>query len=241
MAILLTFSGCSKNDDLIKGIDIVDDESKTTLKEEEPEYGGELVLPLTTIKSLNPLLNENVSYYHFNKLMFESLFEFDNEMNVKNILVEDYSLEDEGRIVNIKLRNDVFWHDGEKFTAEDVKFTIDTIKYAGNESAYGNLILSGVKPFGTSDVRHVIDVNISGDYSLQVIFDKSYSNALEILTFPIIPKHKFATGKNEKECYINALSQDITPIGTGPYKLDEYDKLKTIKLKVNENWWRNNR
>lgn len=238
IVISLTVSGCDKKDNLIKNIDLTEDENQTTLKEEEPEFGGELVLPITTIKSLNPLLSENVSYYYFSKLIFESLFELDSGMNVKNVLVEDYSLENEGKVVNINLRNDVFWHDGKKFTAEDVKFTIDAIKYGSSESAYKSLILNGVKPFGSSDIRHVLDVNIMGDYTLQVVFDRSYSNALEILTFPIIPRHRFVTGKSEKNAYINALANNITPVGTGPYKLDEYEKLKTIKLKVNESWWK---
>lgn len=237
IVILLTLSGCDKKDEIIKKIDFNEDESETALKEEKPEYGGELVLPITTIKSLNPLLSENISYYHFSKLIFESLFELDNDMNVKNVLAENYSIE-EGRIINISLRDDVYWHDGEKFTAEDVKFTIDTIKYSGNESAYGKLIMSGVRPFTTSDIRHILDVKVIGDYNLQIVFDKSYSNALEVLTFPIIPKHNFATGKNEKGYYSNALAKDITPIGTGPYKFAEYEKLKTIKLKANENWWK---
>ncbi|WP_077366917.1 peptide ABC transporter substrate-binding protein [Anaerosalibacter sp. Marseille-P3206] len=238
IVISLMVSGCDKKDNLIKNIDFREGENQTTSKEEEPKYGGELVLPITTIKSLNPLLSENVSYYYFSKLIFESLFELDNDMNVKNVLVEDYSLENGGKIVNINLRNDVFWHDGEKFTAEDVKFTIDSIKFGSSESAYRSLILSGVKPFGSSDIRHVLDVNVTGDYTLKIIFDKSYSNALEILTFPIIPKHRFAMGKSEKDSYLNALASNITPVGTGPYKFDEYEKLKTIKLKVNESWWK---
>ena len=238
MVISLTLTGCDNKNNIIKNIDFKEDESETVLKEEKPEYGGELVLPLTTIKSLNPLLSENISYYYFSKLIFESLFELDNDMNVKNILAESYSIEDEGRIINISLRDDVFWHDGEKLTAEDVKFTIDVIKYSGNESAYGKLIMNGIRPFATSDLRHILDVKINGDYNLQIVFDKSYSNALEVLTFPIIPKHNFTAGKNEKEYYINALAEDIIPIGTGPYKMDGYEKLKTIKLKVNENWWK---
>ena len=35
-----------------------------------------------------------------------------------------------GRTVSIELRDGIKWHDGEDFTAEDVAFTIDVIKYA---------------------------------------------------------------------------------------------------------------
>lgn len=229
-------TSCNGNKELVAGFDVIE-KKDNTLVEEKPQYGGELVLPLTTIKSLNPLLSENVKYYYFSKLIFESMFEFDNDLNIVNVLAKDYSIKDEGKIIDITLRDDVYWHDGEKFTSEDVKFTIDTIKYGAIDSTYKNLILSGVKPFSSSDIRHILDVKTTGDYSLEVVFDRSYSNGLEILTFPIIPKHVFSTGKNEKENYANALAEDVKIIGTGPYKLDEYEKLKAVKLKANENWW----
>lgn len=229
-------TSCNRDKELITGFDIIENENNTE-KEEKPQYGGELALPLTTIKSLNPLLSENVKYYYFSKLIFESMFDFDNDLNIVNVLAKDYSIIDEGRVIDITLRDDVYWHDGEKFTSEDVKFTIDTIKYGAIDSTYKNLILSGVKPFSSSDMRHILDVKTTGDYSLEVVFDRSYSNGLEILTIPIIPKHVFNTGKNERENYANALAEDIKVIGTGPYMLDEYEKLKTVRLKANENWW----
>ncbi|WP_416197673.1 MAG: Peptide/nickel transport system substrate-binding protein [Sporanaerobacter sp.] len=232
-------TGCENKAKIEKDIETLEDKSETVANEsDEPEYGGELVVPITTIKSLNPLLSENASFYHFSKLIFESLFQLDSNLNIENCLAEDYSIRDEGKVVDIRLKDDVYWHDGEKFTADDVAFTINAIKYGSGESAYKDLILNGLKPFSTSDIRHILDVKIVDDYNLEIYFDRSYSNALEILTFPIVPKHRFIA-KNEKASYINALNDEgYNPIGTGPYKFSQYEKLKTIKLVANEEWWK---
>ncbi|EOC99848.1 peptide ABC transporter substrate-binding protein [Caldisalinibacter kiritimatiensis] len=208
--------------------------------EYEPSYGGELVVPISYVKTFNPLMNKDKSLYYFYKLIYEGLFEFDQNLNIKNVLAENYSIEDEGQVINIKLRQDVSWHDGEKFTAEDVKFTLDTIKYGAQNSVYREMMSSIFKPGKPGDLEHILNVEIIDEYNLKIIFDRSYSNALESLVLPILPRHQFVEdGINIKEAYESALELDnFKPVGTGPYKFETYNKLKSVTLVVNENWWK---
>jgi peptide/nickel transport system substrate-binding protein len=241
IALAFCLFGCNKNDNEEQTTatehSIIEHKSK---KEEKPEYGGELIVPLTTIKTLNPLLSENISLYYFNKLIFESLFELDEQLNIKNVLAEDYSIEDEGRVISIRLRDNVFWHDGEKFTADDVRFTVDTIKYGNAQSIYKEMLDSGLKASNFSDWRHILKVNVIDDLNLQIVFDRNYSNGLETLTFPIIPKHVFVEGREGRSSYQRALEyENYIPVGTGPYKYEDYEKLKRIQLVANDKWWSN--
>ncbi|SCL94836.1 peptide ABC transporter substrate-binding protein [Sporanaerobacter sp. PP17-6a] len=207
-------------------------------EEEKPEYGGTLRVPLTTVETLNPLISENISYYNFSKLIFEGLFKLDKNLNIENQLVQNYEIKEDGKVIGIKLRENVVWHDGEKFTAKDVKFTIDTLKYAGNDNIYKNSILSNFKSYTSSDLRHIMDVKIIDDYNIEIVFDRAFSNGLEILTFPIIPRHIFVKGRENSSSYKAALAEDnYTPIGTGPYKFSKYEKIKSINLEANTNWW----
>ena len=82
----------------------------------------------------------------------------------------------------------------------------------------------------------VINTKIINNRAIEINFDKPYLNNLEILTFPIIPKHHFiAKGSN---AIVKALEiDDYIPIGTGPYKFDSYEKNKTIKLSRNTDYW----
>ena len=197
----------------------------------EPENGGNLVLPLTMLNTLNPLLSENLFYYYFSKLIFESLFELDNNLEIVPVLVKDYNVTEDGRTINIKLKDNVLWHDGEKFDAEDVAFTINTIKYANEDTVYKKMLNNTLGAFGSGSINRILNVEVLGPYELNIVFDRNFSYGLETLTFPIIPKHKFATDRENQKSYVAALTEeDYRPIGTGPYKFQEYEKYKSIKL-----------
>jgi len=53
-------------------------------KQEELNYlitgSGQVILPLTNFSTLNPLITENVYYFYFSKLIFEGLFDFDENL-----------------------------------------------------------------------------------------------------------------------------------------------------------------
>ena len=206
----------------------------------EPAFGGEINVPLDYIETLNPLVNEDLSLHYFNKLIFEGLFTIDENLDVASVLAKDYEISDDGRKIKVSLRDDVYWHDGEKFTAEDVVFTIDVIKFGTGEGIYKNFLNTVYKSVSSDDLRRIMDVNTLDDGNLEIIFDRGYSNALESLTFPIIPKHKFLSGDiTTKEAYNRALKiEGYEPVGTGPYKFVNYEKLKSVSLNVNENWWK---
>lgn len=219
----------------------VGNDSKTEDTENPVEYnpveGGEVVIPLTKFNTLNPLVTENSSYYFFSKLIFEGLFEFDNDLNVKTQLADSYKINDDGRTIEIKLKDNIFWHDGEKFKPEDVVFTVNTIKYANADSTYRQMFLNAMGLASVSDIRRIMDVTIVGDNDIIITFDRAFSNNLEVLTFPIIPKHVFASGKGGNNDYIKALELDnYKPVGTGPFKYEIYENMKEIRLSANDNY-----
>ncbi len=195
----------------------------------EPSYGGVINLPLTNLKTLNPLLNQNELYYYFNKLIFESLFEFDDNLDLRPELAESYSIENNGRTISIKLRDDAYWHDGEALTAEDIIFTLECIKTLGASSTYGSLISQGIGALGDYNLNTAINITGSGK-NISVDFDKAYGNNLEVLTFPILPAHIFENvvdGTREK---------DFKMIGTGPFKYKSYTNFKELRLVANEEY-----
>ncbi len=230
LILLLNLTGCNnETEPSVKQTVLETEEDKKITY--EPEYGGSLVLPLTPLNTLNPLLSENLFYYHFSKLIFEGLFELDNNLDVIPVLAKDYSIREEGKVINIKLKENVKWHDGEKFDAEDVAFTINTIKFASEDTVYKKMLNDTFGSFSPANINRIINVEVLGPYELNIVFDRSFSHGLETLTFPIIPKHKFVADRENKKSYIAALSEeDYTPIGTGPYKFKNYEKYKSITL-----------
>ncbi len=226
-------NGCQLNQN-----DVDDSKAKEDVTNETeyiPEIGGEVVLPLTTFNTLNPLMTENNSYYFFSKLIFEGLFEFGEDLNVENQLAESYEIKEDGRTIDIKLKNNILWHDGETLKSEDVLFTVNAIKYANANSVYKEMFENSIGSYRPSDIRRILDIVEVDEQNLSIKFDRAFSNNLEVLTFPIIPSHIFGNSGNSS--YAKALEiEDYNPVGTGPFKFDKYEKMKQITLTANEDF-----
>jgi len=232
---LILLTGCNIVENIGQAEETSQDESDS-LTEYEPEYGGHIVLPITKVDSLNPLTVNNESYFYFSKLIFESLFDFDKNFQVVKELVEDYAFKGDNVII-IRLKDNVYWHDGEELKAEDVAFTINTIKYANNETVYKKMWKEFVGSYNYSNLNKIVDVKVIGDLNIEITFDNRVVNKLEILTFPIIPRHRFVDSVENVQAYQRALNKEnYIPIGTGPYKFVSFQKSKSIELVYNENY-----
>lgn len=227
----LTLSGCrfEKSND-INDLETTDIE-ENIIENLEPVEGGKISIPLTNFSTLNPLLTDNSSYYHFSKLIFQGIFEFDDNLKPSLKLGESYEISEDGKRVFIKLREDVKWHDGQALTSSDVKFTIDSIKKAGINGTYGKIFNEGVSINEEINLNSFINSNIIDTHNIEIVFDREFSNILEILTFPIIPKHIFPNS-------IGVLNiDDYRPMGTGPFKFMDYERFKSVNLKRNTEYW----
>ncbi|MBS4535935.1 peptide ABC transporter substrate-binding protein [Clostridium sp. D2Q-14] len=235
LLVSIVMIGCTDNT-------LNDEKKEGNIEEEEnydPEYGGKITIPISPVNTINPLLNKSESLYDFYRLVYEGLFEFNENHDIEKLLVDSYKIENRGRTINIKLKDNVKWHDGEDFTSKDVKFTIDALKHAARDSIYRDILeqyFSAIKP---ENIEHIFNVNIIDDKNVEINFDRSYSNALESLTFPIFPQHKFKNGSGGND-FDKLLSdkEDYTFIGTGPYKFVDYEKMKFIELEANNEWWK---
>lgn len=118
----------------------------------------------------------------------------------------------------MKLRENVKWHNGGEFSAEDVKFTIDTIKSLGEESIY----ISNVSNIESVEVlsNNLIKINL---YEEVPFFEYN-------LTFPILSLTLFGTDD------IRNSDKNNIPMGTGKYRLKSIDSSQ-MDLEENIAWW----
>ncbi|GAA2403943.1 ABC transporter substrate-binding protein [Streptomyces glaucosporus] len=150
--------------------------------------------------------------------IFESLFYFNQVRDepAKPLLGTEYSWNEDGTELSITLRKGVKWSDGEKFTADDVVFTLDMI------SKHKEMNSTGYK--GRAEA---VD-----DTHVRITFDKpSYMDGPQILgKIFIVPEHIWKD--------IDEPSKDTVrkPVGTGPYTLGEF-KGQAFTLKANPGYW----
>jgi len=215
--ITLSITACSQQSPTVEG------EEDIILEELEPLEGGTLRLSVTRFNNFNPLVNNNKTLYQIQNLIYEGLVGFDEARDIKPVLAESWKISPDGQSIDFNLRNDVKWHDGTDFTADDVIFTLKLIQ-SDNQ-------MKGTSIYRTS-LQNISDMRVVEGNVLRVTFSRPFSNALEVLTFPILPKHLFQGSK------ANLLKEgDFPMVGTGIYKVAEYERMQQINLVRNDAYW----
>ncbi len=218
--ILATMTACGQQE----VADIENNEIQELAENHKPADGGNLKVSVTRFNTLNPLLNSNYSLFQLHHLIYQGLVTFDSSMNIQPVLAEKWEIAEDGQSIQFHLKQGVTWHDGQAFTAEDVIFTINAIK--GNlKNAKGNSV------FKTS-LQQISDVRETETGVINITFSRPFSNGLNSMVFPILPKHLFEGSNIERFS-----ATDFPLIGTGPYKLQTYDTMREIKLIRNDNYW----
>lgn len=182
----LAFFLISHKEDLLKK-----DEPEEILKEEtvslliiEPDY-------------INPLVSYNKYIQEISGLIFDGLTKIDEVLKPQPVLAKTFIPDESLTNWNVALRNDVKFHDGSDFTADDVVFTINKIKELGADSYFS---------YNVENIESVEEVT---DYEVIIKLKKADNFLMNKMTFPIL----------SKSYYSNKLLQSTTKyVGTGAYK-----------------------
>lgn len=153
--------------------------------------------------------------------IYEGLLRYDHDLKALPSLAESWDVSEDGLTYTFKLRDNVKWHDGEPFTAKDVVFT--TTKF-----------LPETHPRARANFSHVESVTAPDDHT--VVFKlkqpfPAFIKAFEVSSAPMMPAHIYE-GSDYKQNPKNA-----TPIGTGPFKFDQWVKGSHIHLVKNEDYY----
>jgi len=168
---------------------------------------------------INPILATDSASGEIASWIFNSLIKYDKNGKLVGDLAKDYKFLDDKTLI-FKLRDNVYWHDGVKFSAKDVLFTYKVITSKKVFTPYA------------SDFRYVKDVKILDDYTIKVTYKKPYFKALHTWMIGILPEHIL---KNDKDIMTSKFNQN--PIGTGPYRLKKFKISEDIVLVANERYF----
>ncbi len=133
---------------------------------------------LGKINSINPLLASTNSEKTLSKLLYLGLTGTDYSGHTGNVLAESVSMNANGKIWTVKLRDGLKWSDGEDLTVEDILFTVELLKNTTVATSYSSN-LSGVK-VSESDGKIIFSLSTA------------YVDFNSALSFPILPEHIFA-------------------------------------------------
>lgn len=138
---------------------------------------------------------------------------------IENVRAPEFLAEPE---VTFRLQKDVRWHDGERFTSRDVKFTYDAIM--------DDRVASPRK----SDYELVLSVETPDAQTVRVVYRRPFSPALESWMMSVLPAHLLADVPPDRW----PLGFNRAPVGTGPFKFAEWKTNQFIRVVRNNDYFK---
>lgn len=203
LCVLLFVTACSSSKN--------EDSSKSDNGEKVLTYGS------SDYTRINPAIDE---HGEINALIFDGLTDHNEDNEIIPGLASSWEYDEETSTYTFQLRDDVKWHDGKDFTAEDVKFTIEAIMNPENESEIA------------SNYEDVIDIKVMDKDKISFKLKNPNVAFLEYMSIAILPKHLLEGEDMQQSDYFKF------PIGTGPYIMKEWDEGQSITLVKNKDYYK---
>ncbi len=157
------------------------------------------------------------------ELLYDSLLEKDENGEIP-WLAKEWHVSEDGTVYTFVLQDNVKWHDGEDFSAEDVKFSFDY--YKEHSPVWNELIVND---------RYIIE-NVEVIDANKVRIKVNAANATylsRIGKMRIIPKHIWEDVSDPLK-----FTGDAAAIGCGPFVFCEYSsELGSYRFKAFDQYW----
>lgn len=198
--------------------------TQTTTPEGEIKKGGRFSMarneePL----SLDPIVpSDNGSIWVIYQMFDQLTTVNEDSSGVKPSLAESWEISPDGTVYTFTIKQGVKFHDGSPMTMDDVVFSLERV-FDPKGSGYSFL-------FGV-----VTGVTAVDDTRVQVALREPFTPLLDNLNvFPasIVPK---ALVEPDPEAFAQ------NPVGTGPFKLQEFAKGRHVHLVKSEHYWKPDR
>lgn len=185
--------------------------------------GGQLTLHISEFpKSFNVFVNNAADARQVFVLVYASLLDLDeNTLTYHPLIAKSWTISPDKKEYTFKLNPDAKWSDGRPITAEDVKFTYDTIMNPKNLTSVLRMY------YGRFNPPQIID-RMTVKFTARTVHFKNFE-AIAGLT--VLPKHLMA-GKDFNKAFNLSL-----PAGSGPYNLTEVKEGRYYVLTRNKNYW----
>lgn len=153
--------------------------------------------------TINPVLD---THGELVTIVFDGLLVLDASGKPTPCLAESYQYDEETLTYTFHLRHDVKWHDGEAFTAEDVLFTYDVLMNDDTISASTR-----------SNYEDITSIEAPDDDTVVITLGAPVAAMETYFACGIMPRH-LLEGED-----MNTASFNQAPVGTGKYKLADWD------------------
>ncbi len=181
--------------------------------------------------SLNPLLESGAVSATIGPLVFSYLLTVDAQGRLRPDLatdipsIENGGISHNGLTVTYHLRRGVRWQDGQPLTATDVAYT------------YGLIMNPSINLPTRTGYEEIASIAAPDPYTVRVRLKRRFSPVLSDFlapdtNYPVLPKHVLAAERD-----INHAAFNTMPVGSGPYRVDQWSHGDYIRFSANPSYF----
>jgi peptide/nickel transport system substrate-binding protein len=171
--------------------------------------------------NLIPYLSGDSASSEVTGLIFSSLVKFDKNYNPSGDMASHWEISEDQRTITFFLKEDIAWHDGAPFTAEDLMFQYAMMIHPDVPSAYK-------ETFFLIEKAEAVD-----PYTFKVTFREPYAPGLiRIGGMTGLPRHLLKDTPP-----IDLIKAEIArnPVGNGPFVFGEWKSQTHVVVNANKN------
>lgn len=242
LALSIVVAACGGNDELNEAMEeerednnneeanVVDNDANDNAGNEEnnetagePEEGGTVTIGLISDPvAFMTTHSTDTTSGAVEDMVYNQLVRIDEEIEIQPELATDWDISDDGLTYTFNLVDDVYFHDGEPLTAEDVEFTFNIFideDYTGPRAGYFSSVES---------VEALDDTTV--EFQLSEVDARLIAN----VGFGIMPKHLL---EDIPAAELEESDFSRNPIGSGPFVFEEWADGQYLQLTANEDYW----
>lgn len=205
------------------------------MAEDVPQYGGTLNLSNhSDWDTLDPAYASGFASGAMAVKVFDGLVRFDYYSNdIVPCLATDWEISKDRLTWTFYLRKDVKFHNGRQMTARDVKYSFDRL-FAPETASPGTWVfdmVAGTDAALNGQAEGVSGIKVIDDYTVSFTLKHPFGLFLKHLTLP----HGLIVPQEVVEKYGDSFSDNA--VGTGPWKLVEWEHDSYLILEANEDYF----
>lgn len=183
--------------------------------------------------TLDPAMSRDTNSNHVIREIFIGLLAQGEDGNPVPGVAANWHLEDDGQTYSFLLRQDAYFHNGRKVTAEDAQFSLERLAAPGSKSPHAGLIqnIQGVVEFSQGKTNHIAGIRVLGKHQLSITLDSPnliFLHSLANIATAMVPREE-----------ISARGDDFArePVGAGPFAFKHWRPAAEILLQANERFF----
>lgn len=167
--------------------------------------------------SFDPHRDVSVPTINVNANIYDALLTRDADLNIVPALAESQKRISD-TIIELKLRKNVTFHNGDSFTAKDVKFSFDRVLNSEEKSPQNGWI------------NTIASVDVVDDHTVRITTK---------VPDPVLPARLTLINIVSKDYFdkVGAEGLAAKPVGTGAYKVGNWVRGDFVDLDANETYW----